>query len=487
VQLQLDLAEVKGRQVVDKFNCTGCHQLKAGVYEFRLTDDVRQKLADLHKESAARSKKDGEVELELHKLHNAWTGLPSPWPDRLLAHGTNREDAEDGKSFTIRLSEALQLPADKDKKDVVPPSLPASTALGINTADLIGKPSPSLGGLLVDLLGKPDDNGKSYMNKAVSPDYRTFDDAKADLPPPLLREGERVQPGWLFQFLRNPYRIRPQVILRMPKFNMSEDDARALVNYFNGGDRTGNPNYGLVYPYTVVRQQQEEFWREKAREYKQRLGKDKLEERAKQMEPLWAQAVNDELAEAKRRLEFTKDALTAAKKAEADAPADKKADAKATADTLAGNVTDLEKRVKDLQNRVDKKDFAELRKQWEDTGVYAADAYRMVANPKSICLTCHRMGSGGPTKPQGPPLDAVSSRLRPDWTLLWTGDPVKMFPYTNKMPPNFRKGNEGLFKDHLHGSIRDQLEAARDVLIGYPKVANMPENRYFGSAPGGGK
>src|SRR5262249_26076944 len=155
--------------------------------------------------------------------------------------------------------------------------------------------------------------------------------------PPLLREGERVQPAWLFGFLRNPYRIRPQVILRMPKFNMSEDDARNLVNYFGGSDRTANPNYGLVYPYTVVPQQQDEFWREKSREYKQRLGKDKLEQRAKAMEPLWEQSVKDELSEAERRLDFTKEALTAAKKAEADAPPDKKADAKATADTLAGN------------------------------------------------------------------------------------------------------------------------------------------------------
>jgi mono/diheme cytochrome c family protein len=483
------LAEIKGRTILDKFNCAGCHQLKAGVYEFKLTDDVRQKLADMYKEYESKSKKEGEVALELHKLHNAWTGLPAPWPDRLLAHGTNREDAEDGKSFTIRLSEALQLPPDKDKKDkdVVPPSLPASTSLSINRDDLIGKPSNSLGGLLVELLGKPDENGSSYMKKAVSPDYRTLDDAKADLPPPLLREGERVQPGWLFQFLRNPYRIRPQVILRMPKFNMSEDDARNLVNYFNGGDRTGNPNYGLVYPYTTVKQQQDEFWRERASAYKKRLGKEEMEARLRRMEPLWEMAVKDDLSEAERRLEFTREALRAAQKAEAEAPASQKADAKASVQTLEGNIKDLEKRVQDLKDRVQKKDFSELRKQWEDTGVYATDAYRMVANPKSICLTCHQMGNGGPAKPQGPPLDAVASRLRPEWTELWTGDPVKMFPYTNKMPPNFRRGNEGLFKSHLDGTIREQLEAARDVLIGYPKVMSMPENRYFGAAPGGGK
>jgi mono/diheme cytochrome c family protein len=33
------LAEVKGHQVLDKFNCAGCHQLRPGVYEFKTTPD----------------------------------------------------------------------------------------------------------------------------------------------------------------------------------------------------------------------------------------------------------------------------------------------------------------------------------------------------------------------------------------------------------------------------------------------------------------
>ena len=31
------LAEIKGRQVLDKFNCAGCHVLRPGVYDFKLT------------------------------------------------------------------------------------------------------------------------------------------------------------------------------------------------------------------------------------------------------------------------------------------------------------------------------------------------------------------------------------------------------------------------------------------------------------------
>ena len=41
------------------------------------------------------------------------------------------------------------------------------------------------------------------------------------LPPPLFGEGEKVQSNWLYEFLLDPYPIRPATFLRMPKFNMS--------------------------------------------------------------------------------------------------------------------------------------------------------------------------------------------------------------------------------------------------------------------------
>src|SRR3954453_14207546 len=39
------------------------------------------------------------------------------------------------------------------------------------------------------------------------------------LPPPLLREGQKVQTPWLTSFLQDPYPIRPATQLRMPKFH----------------------------------------------------------------------------------------------------------------------------------------------------------------------------------------------------------------------------------------------------------------------------
>jgi hypothetical protein len=52
------------------------------------------------------------------------------------------------------------------------------------------------------------------------------------LPPPLHNEGEKVQTNWLHDFLMDPTPIRPAVVLRMPNFHMSSDEASKLVDYF---------------------------------------------------------------------------------------------------------------------------------------------------------------------------------------------------------------------------------------------------------------
>ncbi|MFO0909274.1 MAG: c-type cytochrome [Isosphaeraceae bacterium] len=67
------------------------------------------------------------------------------------------------------------------------------------------------------------------------------------LPPPLLREGKKVQTPWLTGFLKEPYPIRPAVNLRMPRFHYqtaddsASDETSALANYFAAVDNTEFP------------------------------------------------------------------------------------------------------------------------------------------------------------------------------------------------------------------------------------------------------
>ncbi len=45
-------AEVKGRQLLDKYNCIGCHQARSNVFEFKLTDEMRERMTERAKDSA---------------------------------------------------------------------------------------------------------------------------------------------------------------------------------------------------------------------------------------------------------------------------------------------------------------------------------------------------------------------------------------------------------------------------------------------------
>ncbi len=88
--------------------------------------------------------------------------------------------------------------------------------------------------------------GRLIYTAVLATEKQTNPNAKADeawgwLPPPLAGEGRKVQSGWLHEFLLDPYPIRPAVVLRMPKFNMSSAEASALAGYFAAIDNADSP------------------------------------------------------------------------------------------------------------------------------------------------------------------------------------------------------------------------------------------------------
>jgi cytochrome c1 len=52
-----------------------------------------------------------------------------------------------------------------------------------------------------------------------------------DMAPDLTWEGSSVQREWLVQFLKNPGTLRPALIRRMPKFNMTDGEISELTDY----------------------------------------------------------------------------------------------------------------------------------------------------------------------------------------------------------------------------------------------------------------
>jgi cytochrome c551/c552/cbb3-type cytochrome oxidase cytochrome c subunit len=82
------------------------------------------------------------------------------------------------------------------------------------------------------------------LERAVNPNAKGSE-AWGWLPPPLLGQGAKVQPGWLHDYLLAPYAIRPASLMRMPNYHLPAAEARVLVNYFAAQD-------GVDFPYQTV-------------------------------------------------------------------------------------------------------------------------------------------------------------------------------------------------------------------------------------------
>lgn len=52
-----------------------------------------------------------------------------------------------------------------------------------------------------------------------------------DMAPDLTWEGSAVERPWLLNFLKNPNTLRPALIRRMPKFNLTDSEAQTLTDY----------------------------------------------------------------------------------------------------------------------------------------------------------------------------------------------------------------------------------------------------------------
>src|SRR5262249_44160672 len=203
-------SEVYGRQVIEKFNCAGCHQLRPGVYEFQIPDDPKSMFTALN-ENAADPKSDHVFD------STAWIGRPSPIPGRLFVRGVEKVENPRAKEVTLRLTEALRYTdAGYAGASGMTRNIPAGTTITLPLDALVRTTARSepLGGDILAMLTLH----LTYPRDARILHDATFnrDDVRAYGPPPLLREGERVQTDWLYSFLLDPTRIRPKAVLRMP-------------------------------------------------------------------------------------------------------------------------------------------------------------------------------------------------------------------------------------------------------------------------------
>jgi hypothetical protein len=266
--------EVRGIQVLEKYNCVGCHTVKPGVFETNLNT----KTADgstLEEQMQRQYGKTDPVPISTYPYYpesNVWKVPPGSPDGRVLLKGLPSVVDPDTKETTVQLWEAA--PFRWTGEDMKAPdgrvlankggwaSLPASFGL---TLPANAKAHPAYGGLYTGI-------HESMLQFRYERELAVAN-RRSSAPPVLMRQGQRTQPQWLHQFLRQPINIRPAVYrhLKMPRFNISDDDAEALVNYFTAVDRLTNPGLKLDYFTTRPPQQDPHMQRELRQMYLERL------------------------------------------------------------------------------------------------------------------------------------------------------------------------------------------------------------------------
>lgn len=244
-------AIVEGERLLEKFNCTGCHMVDLPEFRYGVKPDELQGY-----EPASKDYKQAlELLLKLNPPVNGETGKTLAGGESIISvrgFPTQEPDPEDPIEDQELRAVAWQ-PTKAFGKLLIP-----STPLTIPMPALVSRSSGRGGDFAMWLAGiVKNDPGVGDQNKAWQAS-----------PPPLVREGVKVQTPWLYQFLRNPQQIRHTTVLRMPRFNMDDKEAQSLANYFAAVD-------GAPYPYQSVPQVTPAFLASHLAQYKAEFPDDK--------------------------------------------------------------------------------------------------------------------------------------------------------------------------------------------------------------------
>lgn len=231
-----DLARIQGQKLLAKYNCTSCHMMEMPLVSFAVEPDSLEasQLAETDFKEALdllllmKPPREGDtgvkikdaegVEKQIVNFHGLLFAEPDP------------EEAPEDRIYPYDVWETLKV----GEKLIYP-----GTRLVVPGPDLKSV-KPAVGGTFAEWL-------VSYMVENSPPGELDRNKAWQMSPPPLYLEGIKVQTPWLFNFLKNPTQIRHTTVLRMPRFNMSDDEAHHLADYFSAVD-------GSDFPYQEVPQ-----------------------------------------------------------------------------------------------------------------------------------------------------------------------------------------------------------------------------------------
>ncbi|MBX9788331.1 MAG: hypothetical protein K2Y37_05405 [Pirellulales bacterium] len=222
----------EGKHVLEKFNCGGCHTLEMPHWQFEYDPQQFPPPAELNDYAFLAPHFDPATLEDSAKVDHRGLGSADIAGQPMVdAEGNFVEDVDENENplyfFTLW-----------QNKPIAGHAYTSGTQLGVAKPQLVSA-RPAWGGYLSRLIYP----SVLATGREENPNFKDTD-AWGWLPPPLVGEGRKVQPAWLHDFLLDPVSIRPAVVLRMPKFNLSTDEASKLVDYFAAAD-------GAEYPYAI--------------------------------------------------------------------------------------------------------------------------------------------------------------------------------------------------------------------------------------------
>ena len=266
----------QGERVLEKYNCRGCHLLTPEKWDVAFTVSELDRDNDaasfralagtptfpFTQEEASPSAIAASKELDhRNQMHATLVGMPDLGDNGYpTVFSKSIEDNILTEDEDLDLADLTQVPFQLWKPALVGgvQYQLGSRVRALNPA-LVTRRQPADGGVLARYLLTHVTRREKDINTNAK-----GTESWAWVPPPLVGEGLKVQTGWLHDFLLDPYPIRPAVVLRMPRFNMSPGEATALVDYFAARDN-------VDYPYVYNQERDEELLAAREIRYMARL------------------------------------------------------------------------------------------------------------------------------------------------------------------------------------------------------------------------
>lgn len=228
----------KGKVLVNKYGCSGCHTIRG----FENAQKIATELSE-HGRKDPKLLDFGDVryftEEPSHRETYAnfvWTKLHTP---RIFAYELVETRMP---QFDLSDDEALALLTFLKGQTGERDNIPRALVPGLDGPKL----AVLTGERLVFWNGCRNCHEVEKRGGVVRDLFNEDDQSYA--PPILTGEGAKVQPPWLYGFLKQPMPLRPWLRIRMPTFHFNDDDAGTLVKYFASASNQSFPYLTVDVP-----------------------------------------------------------------------------------------------------------------------------------------------------------------------------------------------------------------------------------------------